>query len=879
MNIAPDSKTTRTPSYPALVFLALVIAGLAGNYFKFELFFNIQFIFGSVFALLALQILGLVPGVLAAILISSITYSLWNHPYAIIIMSAEVLTVGWLHLHQRRLGMVLACALYWFCLGMPLVYLFYHGFMHMPLNSALITMVKQAINGIANALVARLLFMVVGIAVKRTTFSFREIIFHLLTLFVLGPSLFILTMESKTEFAETDQGVRESLLHSSSRTAHNLEHWLLGHLTLISHLASMATTSDVSSLQRGVEEVHTGSQDFLRVGLLDRAATIIAFSPLTDEFGQPNIGRNFADRPFISTLKQTLKPMLSEVVMGRINRPEPVVSMLAPVVNKGVYDGYAIGVLNLTGLFDIIESETAHQGMSYTLLDKNGKVIISNREDVKIMEAFVRQDGDLRQMGNGISQWVPPSKRNISISERWRKSSYIKETTIGSMSEWRLILEQPVAPFQARLYKRYSGKLGLLLIVLALALALAEVISRNLIVSLERLEALSTNLPQKLLSANEIVWPQSAIMETDNLLTNFRGMATALSDKFHEIKELNKNLENRIQQRSHEALQLANRYQTLMMTATDGIHVVDEQGNVVEANDAFCQLLGYTPEEMLRLNVKDWEAQLPPEEIQAQISRLIRQPALYTSRDRRKDGEIIDVEISAGGGLIDGRPYLFKASRDITARKQSEEMLLRSLKEKEVMLKEIHHRVKNNMQVVYSLLNLQAKTIVNPVIRALFEESRNRVSSMALIHEKLYRSEDLASIDFKDYLQGLIAGIAETYNRRDVEFVVKMPSLTLDVNTGIPCGLIVNELASNSLKHAFPDGRPGRVTLGIDKDSEGQNVLTFADNGIGFPTELDIKSTNTLGMQLITVLTEQLQGNLEMQRDEGTKFIITFPGG
>ena len=226
---------------------------------------------------------------------------------------------------------------------------------------------------------------------------------------------------------------------------------------------------------------------------------------------------------------------------------------------------------------------------------------------------------------------------------------------------------------------------------------------------------------------------------------------------------------------------------------------------------------------------------------------------------------------------IDGRIVRMEIATDMTERKLAEEQVQRSLKEKEVMLKEIHHRVKNNMQVIYSLLSLQAKSVEDPSIRALFVESQSRVYAMSLIHERLYRSEDLAHIDFKEYLQNLIAGIADTYRRHDIVFNLDMNPLFLDVNVGIPCGLIVNELVSNCLKHAFPEGKPGMITVGIKMTGEGNNVLTVADNGVGFPDTVDFRKTASLGLQLVNVLTGQINGKLELLRTEGTTFRITFP--
>jgi len=226
-----------------------------------------------------------------------------------------------------------------------------------------------------------------------------------------------------------------------------------------------------------------------------------------------------------------------------------------------------------------------------------------------------------------------------------------------------------------------------------------------------------------------------------------------------------------------------------------------------------------------------------------------------------------------------GKPLRFSGTaQDITERKHTEELVLRSLKEKDVMLKEIHHRVKNNMQVIYSLLNLKAKSVADSEIRGILEESRDRVHSMSLIHETLYRSDDLAHVDFKTYLQCLVQNISSSYKRHDVQIRVDMEPVALDVNTGIPCGLIANELVSNSLKHAFPEGKQGTINVGIRTDGLGSNVLFVEDNGIGLPADLDFRNTASLGLQLATVLAGQIHGMIELSRTEGTKFSITFPG-
>jgi two-component sensor histidine kinase len=201
-----------------------------------------------------------------------------------------------------------------------------------------------------------------------------------------------------------------------------------------------------------------------------------------------------------------------------------------------------------------------------------------------------------------------------------------------------------------------------------------------------------------------------------------------------------------------------------------------------------------------------------------------------------------------------------------------------SLREKEMLLKEVHHRVKNNMQVISSLLNLQGKQIKDEQARAIFQDSQNRVKSMALIHESLYQTDDLSHIDFAEYLRKLINHISRSYQIQTeaIKMKVNVGDLALGVDTAVPCGLIINELISNSLKHAFPAGTAGEILIDLDTNDGGYK-LTLSDDGIGLPKDLDIEHAKTLGLKLVRTLTEQLRGQLSHSNGHGTKFEITFP--
>ncbi|MBI4682150.1 MAG: hypothetical protein HY757_03505 [Nitrospirae bacterium] len=221
---------------------------------------------------------------------------------------------------------------------------------------------------------------------------------------------------------------------------------------------------------------------------------------------------------------------------------------------------------------------------------------------------------------------------------------------------------------------------------------------------------------------------------------------------------------------------------------------------------------------------------------------------------------------------------------EIGERRQAQEQLNSSLREKEVLLKEIYHRTKNNMQVITSLLNLQSNQIDDPRYVALFDESRNRINSMSLVHEKLYRSKNLSNIDFKDYITSLASGLLTFYGTGagNISLTVTAVDIILGIDTAIPCGLIINELLSNSLKYAFPEGRNGSIFIDLKKvtaDNKWDNEyeLTISDDGIGLPGDIDIKNTKSLGLQLVTNLTmHQLRGSIELRRDNGTAFFIRF---
>ncbi len=327
------------------------------------------------------------------------------------------------------------------------------------------------------------------------------------------------------------------------------------------------------------------------------------------------------------------------------------------------------------------------------------------------------------------------------------------------------------------------------------------------------------------------------------------------------------------------------RFRNLLESAPDGIVVADRSGTITLVNGQTEAMFGYRRAELVGRPVEI----LVPERYRQQHAghrdgyfaapRTRPMGAGQLLTGRRKDGSEFPVEISLS--LLDGDRGGLVTSiiRDMTDRRVAEEALRASLREKEVLLKEIHHRVKNNLQVTSSLLRLQSAYLTDPLARAMFAASQDRLRSMALVHEKLYQSGDLSRIDLTDYLESLARLLFGSYAVEPgrIELVVSGANLYLPVDLAVPCGLIANELVSNCLKHAFPGERAGRVEVRVSGGPADTVGLAVADDGIGLDPSIDVHRTETLGLELVRTLSEQLGATLEVDRRRGTEVRVTFP--
>ncbi len=337
------------------------------------------------------------------------------------------------------------------------------------------------------------------------------------------------------------------------------------------------------------------------------------------------------------------------------------------------------------------------------------------------------------------------------------------------------------------------------------------------------------------------------------------------------------------QYRAEQQLQSSEkRYRALIESQHDLIVRVTPDNLLTFVNDAYCRTFGKTQEELLGHSFTPFihEADLATtlkamENLRVPPHRVrVEQRALtvdgwrwiawedYAIRDER--GDIIEIQ---GVG------------RDITESKMNEERLATSLKEKEVLLKEIHHRVKNNLQVISSLIYLQAQYTQHFEARKSLKDSENRVRALAALHEQIYQSEELTNVDVSAYLRNTIEQLAAYYKPKDVsiQLDLKIEPIPMTIDTAVPFGLMINELITNALEHAFKGRKQGRIELQITQDEAGIVQLLLSDNGLGLPSGFDLSQRNTLGLQLVTSLVKQLKGTLTLEPGPGTTYNIQFP--
>jgi signal transduction histidine kinase/DNA-binding NarL/FixJ family response regulator len=523
-----------------LMLVVLIIAGLAGNYFKLPFAFSVDFLFGSIATLIIARLYGIFWGTLAAALASVYTLIAWHHPYALIIFTIEVLFVGW-GLRRKNSDLLLLDTLYWLFIGMPLVWIFYKYALNLDSLSTLIIAVKQAVNGVFNALIANLLILLLPLSrwSSRSTVSqsrsFEQTLINLLVAFVLLPALLLIALDNRDAMRYEETLVDNRLEIAATDLTHEFQLWYDQNKRGLQELVAMGAKFNFKSsdrLQNNTEFTQRIFPAFTAVYLLDRDGNAIAASPPLDNTNLTDFNPKISEQSRLQTRQQA-------------GQSQIILTATSPN-NSGV----AIAQISSDFLTQFLKAAN----LPSTLIDADGVAIATSRADLETQQDYDRPTGNnIRPLPSGAYHWLPdlPGKPTLVL---WKKSFYIREIPLISGNiGWKLAIEAPTAPQISHLQQRYFKSLAILFAIAIFSILLARFLSHRLVKPILQLAQLTSNLPNKLLESQNVSWPNRSVREIDALVANFQIMSETLMQKFQELQHTGEQL-----QQEKEKAEMAN---------------------------------------------------------------------------------------------------------------------------------------------------------------------------------------------------------------------------------------------------------------------------------------------------------------------------------
>ncbi len=772
-----SSKITNPKFILGLVFL--IILGYLGNFFKYELFFGVDFLFGSIASLIVVYLYGTKWGTLAALIASTHTYFLWHHPYAIIIFTLEVTFVGVMLNRKRYKNMVLLDGIYWIFPGIPLVGLFYGFLLDFSQTQTVLIMLKQSVNGFFNALVANLIITylpihkLTGFSRQQKDSSFQQTIFNLLMAFILFPALTLTIFNGQHILETIENDIQKELMAAKAPVANNLKYWYEKHLNVIAELAKIGTqTSDWerATLQQSISVIKKTFPSFLKIYVTDASGDIIAAKPEFNEVGESIFNLNISDKYNFREIAKKLEPKITDVHRDRASIT-PHIGIIIPIIRNNQFEGIAYGSLDLSQVSKFLKLNTqvnGTEGIEAILVDGENYIIADSRSGVTIQEKY-----DLLETGNvyydgDIFKWQPQTP-GMAEMKRWKQSFYGIKVKVSPDIPWSLYIKQATAPYIDYLDTSYIKNLATMQILVVLGLIISVWVSKRLVAPMLKLAKVTTDLPQKLLSESVPTdLPQSRIVEINTLTANFQLMVIALQEKFIEIKHTNETLEKRVIERTEE-LKKKNealsgeilqrhriesilsdreeRYELAVSGTNDGIWDWILPTDEVYYSPTWMRILGYEENPLPNI-LSTWSENVHPEDLEAAIqeieAHLAGKTELYenTHRIKHRDGHYI--WIFAKGKCIrdkQNQPYrLVGTITDITDKKLAEDEL-RIAKEaaeianrsKSEFLATMSHEIRTPMNAVIGMTGLLLDTSLNPQQLDFVEVIRNSGDALLVL--------------------------------------------------------------------------------------------------------------------------------------------------
>jgi two-component system, cell cycle sensor histidine kinase and response regulator CckA len=642
--------------------------GFLGNWFNLELSFNVDFPLGSFFVMLAILTTGGVYGAITGLVAGTCTYFLWNHPWSIVICAGEAIFVAKLY-SKRKGNLVIYDIAYWVFIGMPLVYIFFHYIMGMQNQSTLLLMLKQSLNGVFNAVAAMLAYILFKIRKSRPgeRTAYSRLLFVVMVSLVLLPTLPIFVHAMRTFQDRATKSLEAKVTYVSRTTRTSLANWIGEHHKSIQTLAVLVgdpETNTFEDMQHYVETLKVASPAFKKMGVLNKDSVTVAYFPM-EEDGKSTLGVDFSDRPYISLMKNEKKPLIPDVVVGKLGNLSPIVLLLAPIVVSGEYKGYCTGVVQTSLLADLL-SGCAESNINITVTDGEGKVIASTIAGLKVMDRFPRAyAGTGKHSSQEILRWMPAAVPNTSIMQRWEGALLVKTEPIGDTCDWKVIVEASCLPLIEDMRDLSIVRFTFVSLLILVSVTLSHFLSKGFVSTIVTLRELTGSLPQRLDEISQISWPKSGIEELGSLSDNFQEMASALMDDITRRKAAELAL------RASEG-----KFRSYMEAAPIAIFVADRHGSLVDFNPAAVELLGHDDASLKNMNIVDLHPEESRDQILDHFKTLLKIGHVETEiLMKRRDGQLIWVSLHVV--MIYNR-YSLGYCLDITELKLAEKALRES---------------------------------------------------------------------------------------------------------------------------------------------------------------------------------------------------------
>lgn len=655
-------------------------------------------------------------------------------------------------------------------------------------------------------------------------------------------TLVILSNNIQNEIAQKNLALSKSLVQEAEDFL-NQQQSLLG---VVKNFAEDKSSLEDEALNTFLNSIIEHYQFFDMIQIVDKQGYIRQLAPYKGDIFRTNI----SGYPFFKQTQKLTEPFWSTIFTSpQTGKPTIAVTR---IFNKGMIVGY-INLYQFGRFFD--RFNIGNSGW-IEVVDANGTLIYHSDK------SLVYQQVNLKNM-NLVQQGLSGKTGTFRYREAGRE--ILSNLAVITQTGWPVIVsqtaEEALAPILIARNIFLGGVFGALLLAIWFALySLGKILQP---------------LSHLAVWAKEVASGQYDISSNHDNYREFN----ILAEDFLKMTEA-------IELREQALRESEERYALAVLGAEDGLWDWDIEKNDFYFSPRWKEMLGYSFFE-IENHPDEWFNRIHPDDypnVQKDLNRHFSGETSHFRSEHRllhKNGSYHWV---LARGLVirnsENVPYRMAGSlSDISERKHDEEKIKASLKEKEILLKEIHHRVKNNMQIISSLLRLQSHYIQDEKQIAMFKDSQNRIRSMSLVHEKLYQSKDLTKIDFSDYIVNLVNSIFRSYtiNSERIQLDISVDKIRLGINTAIPCGLIINELVTNSVKYAFPGERSGIIGVTIQQQNKKTIKLIVKDNGIGIPKNIDILHSESLGLQLVTVLIkDQLHGQIDLFRENGTEYQVTF---